>query len=157
MVPQRTQEADSRITSSVEASLRDNEAVKARQVEVQTREGVVYLTGVVETVEARREAVRVAWRAEGVRGVNNDLTVGETTVGGWIDDVMISSKVKSQLISNTLIRAGDIDVSSSEGVVTLIGRVSSWAVKADAERVARATKGVTDVNNELSVGSKAGA
>jgi osmotically-inducible protein OsmY len=41
--------------------------------------------------------------------------------------------------------------------VTLIGRVSSWAVKADAERVARATKGVTDVNNELSVGSKAGA
>lgn len=152
MVPERTQSSDSGITSVIEASLQANEAVKARQVEVQTREGVVYLTGVVDTVEARNEAARVAWRTEGVRGVNNDLTVGETTVGGWIDDVMISSKVKSQLIANTLIRAGDIDVSSSQGVVTLIGRVSSQAVKTDAERVARATKGVTDVKNELSVG-----
>jgi hyperosmotically inducible protein len=152
MVPEGTQSSDSGITSVVEASLEANETVKARQVEVQTREGVVYLTGAVETVEARREAARVAWRTEGVRGVNNDLTVGETTVGEWMDDVMISSKVKSQLIANTLIRARDIDVSSSQGVVTLIGRVSSQAVKTDAERIARATKGVTDVNNELLVG-----
>jgi hyperosmotically inducible protein len=155
MVPESTQSSDSGITSVVEASLEANEAVKARQVEVQTREGVVYLTGVVDTVEARREAARVAWRTEGVRGVNNDLTVGEMTVGSWIDDVMISSKVKAQLVANTLIRAGDIDVSSSQGVVTLIGRVGSQAIKADAERIARETKGVTDVNNELSVG-KAG-
>lgn len=152
MVPAGTRSSDSGITSVVEASLEANETVKAGQVEVQTREGVVYLTGVVDTVEARREAARVAWRTEGVLGVNNDLTVGETTVGAWIDDVMISSKVKSQLIANTLIRAGDIDVSSSQGIVTLIGRVSSQAVKTDAERIARATKGVTDVNNELSVG-----
>lgn len=152
MVPERTQSSDSGITSVVEASLEANETVKARQVEVQTREGVVYLTGVVDTVDARREAARVAWRTEGVLGVINDLTVGETTVGEWIDDVMISSKVKSQLIANTMIRAGDIDVSSSQGVVTLIGRVSSQAVKTDAERIARATKGVSDVNNELSVG-----
>lgn len=152
MVPASTQNTDSGITSVVEASLQANDTVKAGQVEVQTREGVVYLTGVVNTVEARQEAARVAWRTEGVRGVNNDLTVGETTVGGWIDDVMISSKVKSQLISNTLVRARDIDVSSSQGVVTLIGRVSSQAVKTDAERIARATKGVTDVNNELTVG-----
>jgi hyperosmotically inducible protein len=152
MVPEGTQSSDSGITSVVEASLEANDQVKARQVEVQTREGVVYLTGVVDTAEARREAARVAWRTEGVRGVNNDLTVGEMTVGSWIDDVMISSKVKSQLIANTLIRAGDIDVSSSQGVVTLIGRVSSQAIKTDAERIARETKGVSEVNNELQVG-----
>lgn len=152
MVPAGTRSSDSGITSVLEASLQANEAVKARQVEVQTREGVVYLTGVVDTVEARREVARVAWRTEGVRGVHNELTVGETTAGEWIDDVMISSKVKSQLIANTMIRARDIDVSSSKGVVTLIGRVSSQEVKSDAERIARATKGVTDVNNELLVG-----
>lgn len=151
-VPEDTRSSDSDITSVVEESLQTNDTVKARQVEVQTREGVVFLTGVVDTVGARNEAARVAWRTEGVRGVNNDLTVGERTVGKWIDDVMISSKVKSQLIANTLIRAGDIDVSSSQGVVTLIGRVGSQAVKTDAERIARATKGVSDVNNELSVG-----
>jgi len=153
MVPPETQHADSGISSVIEASLEANDAVKGRQVEIQTREGIVYLTGVVDTEEARREAGRVAWGTEGVTGVINELTVGERTVGSWMDDVMISSKVKSQLISNSLIRAGDIDVSSSQGVVTLIGRVGSEAIKSDAERIARATKGVTDVNNELLVGS----
>jgi len=152
MVPEGTRNADSGITSVVQASLEANDKVKAKQVEVQTREGVVYLTGVVDTEEARREAGRVAWRTEGVRGVVNDLTVGERTVGSWIDDVMISSKVKSKLIANSEIKAGDIDVSSSQGVVTLIGRVSSETIKSTAERIARDTKGVKDVHNELLVG-----
>jgi len=153
MVPKSTQDKDSGITSVIEASLEANDKVKARQVEVQTREGVVYLTGVVDTEEARREAGRVAWRTEGVRGLNNDLTVGERTVGSWVDDVMISSRVKSKLIASSDVKSGDIDVSSSQGVVTLIGRVSSQAIKIEAERIARTVKGVTNVNNELLVGN----
>jgi hyperosmotically inducible protein len=65
---------------------------------------------------------------------------------------MISSKVRSRLIANTEIRSADIDVSSSQGVVALIGRVSSQGIKDDAGRIARDTKGVKDVNNELLVG-----
>ena len=153
MVPKNTRHTDSGITSMIEASLQASEDVKAGKVDVQTREGTVYLTGVVDTEEARRETARISWRTEGVEGVVNDLTVGERTVGSWVDDVMISSKVKSKLIGNSSIKAGDIDVSSSQGVVTLIGRVSSEAIKSDAERAARDTKGVTDVNNELLVGT----
>ncbi|MFI5165857.1 MAG: BON domain-containing protein, partial [Thermoanaerobaculales bacterium] len=82
------------------------------------------------------------------------LTVGERTVGSWIDDVMISSKVKTKLIANGDIKAGDIDVGSSQGVVTLIGRVSSEKIKNEAERIARDTKGVKDVHNELTVGKR---
>ena len=152
MVAKNTQHADAGVTSVIEASLEANDKVKEGQIEVQTREGVVYLTGVVDTEEARREAGRVSWRTEGVDGVVNDLTVGERTVGSRIDDVVISSKVKSKLLANSEIRARDIDVSSSQGVVTLIGRVSSKTISSDAERIARGTVGVTDVNNELLVG-----
>lgn len=152
MVPSNTRHADSGITDVIEASLKANDKVKEGQVEVEIREGHVYLTGVVDTEEARREAGRVAWRTEGVRGLDNDLTVGERTVGSWIDDVTIRSKVKSKLIANPGIKAGDIDVSSSQGVVTLIGRVSSQTIKSDAESIARAVKGVSDVHNELLVG-----
>jgi hyperosmotically inducible protein len=152
MVPQHTRHADATITSSIHESLETSEKVKARQVDIETREGMVSLTGVVDTEEARREAGRISWRTPGVRGVMNDLTVGEMTVGSWVDDVMISSKVKSKLIANSEIKAGDIDVSSSQGVVTLIGRVSSQTIKSDADRIARNTKGVKDVNNELTVG-----
>jgi hyperosmotically inducible periplasmic protein len=153
MTTKGTQHSDSGITSVLQASLQANDKVKARDVDVQTREGVVHMTGVVDTEEARREAGRVAWRTEGVRGVVNDLTVGERTVGSFIDDVMISSKVKSKLIANSEVKAGDIDVSSSQGVVTLIGRVSSASIKDTAGRTARDTAGVKDVHNELLVGA----
>ena len=152
MTTKDTRQSDSAITSAVQKSLGDNAKVKAGQIEVQTREGKVFLLGVVDTEEARREAGRVAWRTPDVDGVVNDLTVGERTVGSWTDDVMISSQVKSKLIANSEIKAGDIDVSSSQSVVTLIGRVSSSTIRSDAERLARGTKGVKDVNNELTVG-----
>jgi hyperosmotically inducible protein len=153
MVPKATRHADSGITSVIQASLEANDNVKAREVDVETREGVVYLTGVVDTEQARQEAARVAWRTEGVEGVMNNLTVGERTVGSWIDDVMISSKVKAKLIAISEIKTGEIDVGSSQGVVTLIGRVSSEKIKSMAETVARDTKGVKDVHNELLVGT----
>lgn len=153
MVSSNTRHDDSGITSVIEASLEANDKVKEGQIDVETREGYVYLTGVVDTEAAKQEAGRVASHTEGVKGLANKLTVGEMTVGERIDDVLISSKVKSKLIGNSEIKAGDIDVSSSQGVVTLIGRVSSEIIKADAERIARGTKGVTDVHNELLVGA----
>jgi hyperosmotically inducible protein len=152
MVPEKTKDMDSVISDRIDESLEASTAVKARQVNIQTHEGVVYLTGVVDSEDARREAGRIAWRTAGVDGVVNDLTVGERTVGDWVDDTLISSRLKAQLIASVEVRASDIDVSSSQGVVTLIGRVRSIAMKRDAERIARGITGVTDVHNELVVG-----
>lgn len=142
----------SAISSKIDESLEASTEVKARQVNVQTREAVVYLTGIVDSEDSRREAGRIAWRTAGVDGVVNDLTVGERTVGDWVDDTLISSRLKAKLIADTDVRASDIDVSSSQGVVTLIGRVRTTAMKQDAERIARGIAGVTDVHNELVVG-----
>ncbi|HEX7182820.1 MAG TPA: BON domain-containing protein [Thermoanaerobaculia bacterium] len=152
MVPETTRDMDSAISAKIDESLEASTTVKARQVNIQTREGVVYLTGVVDSEDSRREAARIAWRTAGVDGVVNDLTVGERTVGDWVDDTLISSRLKAQLIADTDVRASDIDVSSSQGVVTLIGRVRTDAMKQDAERIARGINGVTGVHNELVVG-----
>jgi len=152
MVPEKTRDLDSAISSKIDESLEASTDVKARQVNIQTHEGVVYLTGVVDSEDARREAGRIAWRTAGVDGVVNDLTVGERTVGDWVDDTLISSHLKAKLIADIEVRASDIDVSSSQGVVTLMGRVRTSAMKQDAERIARGIKGVTDVHNELVVG-----
>jgi hyperosmotically inducible protein len=156
MVPEKTRDLDSALSSKIDESLEASTAVKARQVNIQTHEGVVYLTGVVDSEDARREAGRIAWRTAGVDGVVNDLTVGERTVGDWVDDTLISSRLKAKLIADTGVRASDINVSSSQGVVTLIGRVRTSAMKQDAERIARGITGVTDVHNELVVGRMSG-
>jgi hyperosmotically inducible periplasmic protein len=118
MVSENTKDMDSAITSKIDESLEDSTTVKARQVNIQTREAVVYLTGIVDSEDSRREAGRIAWRTAGVNGVVNDLTVGERTVGDWVDDTLISSRLKAQLIADTDVRASDVDVSSSQGVVT---------------------------------------
>jgi osmotically-inducible protein OsmY len=76
VVVEGKRQSDSGITSVIQASLLANDDVKVEQVEVETREGVVYLTGLVDTEDARREAGRVAWSTEGVRGVMNDLRTG---------------------------------------------------------------------------------
>jgi hyperosmotically inducible protein len=156
MVPETTRDMDSAISSKIDESLENSSSVKARQVNIQTHEGVVYLTGVVDSEDSRREAGRIAWRTAGVDGVVNDLTVGERTVGNWVDDTLISSRLKAKLIADTDVRASDIDVSSSQGVVTLMGRVRTTAMKQDAERIARGIQGVTDVHNELMVGRVTG-
>jgi hyperosmotically inducible protein len=156
MLSDGTRDLDEGISSKIEEALEASPDVKGRQVHVKTREGVVYLTGVVDSADARREAGRIAWGTRGVDGVVNDLTAGERTVGSWVDDVMISSRVKTSLITDMSVKASDIDVSSSQGVVTLIGRVRSDAMKQDAERLARGINGVTDVHNELVVGRASG-
>ena len=149
MVPETTQDMDTAISEKIDESLEASAAVKARQVNIQTHEAVVYLTGVVDSEDARRGAGRIAWRTAGVDGVVNDLTVGERTVGDWVDHTLISSHLKAKLIADTDVRASDIDVSSSQGVVTLIGRVHTSAMKQDAEPLARSIPGTTDVHNEL--------
>ncbi len=152
MVPAATRRADAGTTSVIRASLQANEKVKASRVDVETREDIVYLTGVVATDEVRQEAERVAWRTKNVIAVVNDLTVGEQTSAERRDDGVIKLNIQFGLLQRTGVKSGDIDVGSSQGVVTLIGRVSSEAIKRTAECIAFETNGVTAVHNKLLVG-----
>lgn len=65
------------------------------------------------------------------------------------DDSAISSAVKSKLIADREVKALDVNVDTYEGVVTLRGEVGSAAQRAAAERIARGSKGVKAVKNEL--------
>ena len=82
VVPPGMRHSDAETTSVIQASLHANDKVNARQLGVDTRARVVYLTGLVDTEEARREAGRVVWSMSGVQGVMNELTVSESTGAG---------------------------------------------------------------------------
>jgi hyperosmotically inducible periplasmic protein len=74
------------------------------------------------------------------------------TASEQMSDSAITTKVKSKMIGNSTVKAGDIDVNTEEGVVYLMGRVGSQAEKAEAERLARSCEGVREVVNHLEVG-----
>jgi hyperosmotically inducible protein len=67
--------SDGWITTKVKAALVGNPTTKAYHINVTTTEGVVQLSGHVETSAERSEAERVARDIEGVREVDNDLEV----------------------------------------------------------------------------------
>jgi len=64
---------DSAITAKVKAALIAEPATKARQIEVETFEGTVQLSGFVDDAEARTRAGQVARTVEGVKSVKNSI------------------------------------------------------------------------------------
>lgn len=64
---------DSVITGKVKSALIADSTTKAYQIEVETYQGTVQLSGFVDSAEARRRAVEVARNVEGVKNVKNSL------------------------------------------------------------------------------------
>jgi hypothetical protein len=82
-------QTDAGITADVKTSLASDESVSAFDVDVDTREGVVTLTGTVPSMMAKDRAVEIARTSDGVRDVIDNLRVGEaaptTGVGADFD------------------------------------------------------------------------
>src|SRR5512134_1440280 len=80
------------------------------------------------------------------------LSVGcGRTIDRNVDDVGITTRVKTALLNEPNLSAGGIEVETSNGVVTLTGTVRSEAERSQAVTVARRINGVTDVRSSLSV------
>jgi osmotically-inducible protein OsmY len=66
-------------------------------------------------------------------------------------DGSITAKIKSKMALDEQVRARDIDVDTSNGLVTLSGVVRSAAERDRALRLARETEGVTEVQDRLRI------
>ena len=73
------------------------------------------------------------------------------SAGEQVDDTVTTASVKSNLIGDPVTKAYQIDVETFKGTVQLNGFVDSAASKERATTVARNTKGVTAVHNNLTV------
>lgn len=76
---------------------------------------------------------------------------GQETVGAYVDDVSITTAVKAKFVEDKTVDAGAIKVQTLNGTVQLSGFAKSNAEKAQAEYLARNTKGVRQVQNSLVV------
>jgi len=71
--------------------------------------------------------------------------------GEAIDDTAITSKIQEDLIEDPVTKARQIEVETYRGVVQLSGYVDTTTSKARAAEIAKRTKGVTRVDNNLDV------
>lgn len=75
----------------------------------------------------------------------------ESSTGEYIDDTVITTKVKSQLAADDFLKSFKISVESYKGIVQLSGFVDSQAAADKAAQIARGVGGVQSVKNDLVV------
>lgn len=145
---------DSLLTAKVKAALIENPSTKARQINVETKQGIVQLNGFVESANEKMAAESTAKTVTGVASVANNLQIraGQHTAGNVVDDSAITTKVKTALIADSRTKAYKVDVKTYNGVVSLGGFVASDAEKKAAESLARDVAGVVKVENGIVVG-----
>jgi osmotically-inducible protein OsmY len=66
---------DQALSKSVRDRLLADKKVDLSAVKVVSNSGTVYLSGVVQSLDARQQAIKLAWEARGVQSVVNSLEV----------------------------------------------------------------------------------
>lgn len=141
---------DSSITVKVNSELTNEPMVKARYIDVDTMDGVVTLSGLVESREVVERAVAAASRVKGVIRVKNNLTVGKRSMGQMVDDGLLGSKIKARLIKEPGIHSLNVDVDVYNGIVTLSGMMPA-AEKEKVIDIASTTAGTVRVVDNIQV------
>jgi len=73
----------------------------------------------------------------------------QETTTEYVDDSVITAKVKAAIMDETTLKTLDIKVVTEKGVVMLSGAVSTQANITKAGEIARGVKGVKSVKNDL--------
>ena len=151
--PQTQSASDTALTAKVKSALATERAVKASDIEVETRDGVVQLSGFVDSEDAQTAAVLKARSVNGVAEVRNDLSIrnDDRPAQEPVSDTVIAARVRSSLGSAQLEDDSDVNVEVSAGVVQLSGFVTSIEEKARAGDAASAVSGVRDVENNIAL------
>jgi len=76
-------------------------------------------------------------------------TSKKESAGGYIDDSVITAKVKAAVFNESTLKSSEINVETYKGVVQLSGFVSSEADIDKAVEIARGVKGVTSIKNDM--------
>jgi len=144
---------DTLVTTKVKSALLNDQELKGLGIKVETRKGTVQLSGFADSQAQVDRVMSVAKGVEGVKMVENGLTLkqGNVTVGNKVDDSIVTAKVKSALLSDPSVKGFDIAVATSKGAVQLSGFVDNQMQIDHAIEVARGVEGVQGVDNKMSI------
>ncbi len=148
-MPVCASEMDDRIESSARQSHVFKTYLKGDDIKIQSKDGVVALTGTVSEDYHKSLAQDTVASLPGVKSVDNRLEVkGEHHAEK--SDAWITAKVKTTLLFHRSV-SGMTEVSTKDGIVTLKGDADNQAQKDLTTEYVKDVEGVKDVNNEMTV------
>jgi len=141
---------DTQIQTDVLAELKWEPRVMPNEIGVAVKDGVVTLTGTVDSYTKRWAAEDAAHRVRGVKAVANEIEVRLSTSGERTDADIAAAAVRA-LEWDAFVPIDRLDVTVSKGWVTIRGEVEWQFQKQDVERVARRLTGVKGVTNLVTI------
>lgn len=173
---------DAWITTQIQAKYFVDDLVKGRRIDVDTKNGVVTLSGEVSSAAERQRALAHSREVDGVTRVVDRLKVASETAGTagaaaedpnatWpsrntrgpdaadrlgteLSDAWITTKVQSKFYLDTEVKGLQIHVSTNGGVVTLTGKVDTPSARNKALGIAKSTDGVKQVIDKMAGAEK---
>jgi hyperosmotically inducible protein len=150
---------DTAITTKVKAKFLDDSRLKKSDISVTTTNGAVTLTGTAPSSDAASAAKELAASVDGVKSVDNQVSTPSLAdsvaaktdkaakkTGKYASDSWITTKVKSDLLADSVTKGLDISVKTSNGVVALSGTVADSGTVDHVKDLAGKVKGVKSVD-----------
>lgn len=114
--------SDAAIRAEINYLWATHSAVVYRKVDMSVIEGRVVLTGSVINPQTRIDAARLAWQADGVKEVDNEIQVEDQS--GLVDkarDAWIAAKLKSRILVDSGVKSINYSIDVVNGTVYLMG------------------------------------
>lgn len=119
-----------------------------RKLNITVKEGRVLITGSVPDADMRVEAVRLAWKVEGVKQVLNEISVdNQNDFGTTVSDSIITGSIKTRVMFDKKINSINYNIETNNGNVYIIGIARNQEELDKVIDYARNTKDVKNVIN----------
>ena len=121
-------------------------------IDVEVSQARVLLTGTVENIDLKIEATRIAWGANGVETVINEIQISNSdNILNYADDLVISTKVKGKLILHENVNSLNYNIETVNKLVYIIGIAESESEKNLVIDIAQDVYGVEEVIDYISI------
>jgi osmotically-inducible protein OsmY len=148
-------QTDQDVQREVQLELKWDARVSPHEIGVAVKDGVVTLSGTVDSYAKKWSAERAALRVRGVKAVVNEIQV-RLEDDYQLSDASIAEAAARALELDSLVPDGAVKASVSGGWVTLRGEVDWDYERTEAERVVRNLVGVKGVTNLVAVRPRTG-
>ncbi len=145
---------DSTITARVKASYMGDDRLKGSHIKVNTTNGVVTLTGSAGSSSSKDAAEELAKGVDGVKSVDDEVLTPSSSGSGHRaiaktervgSDSWITTKVKSQIMADSISKGFKVSVKTVHGVVMLSGVLPNDDAVAHVKDLAQKVEGVKSV------------
>lgn len=141
---------DHQIKQDVIAELEWDPAINSNAIGIAVNDGVVTVSGHIDTYAQKRVIEKALWRVNGVKTIALDLDVS-LSQQNQREDTGLALAVQNALKWNSAVPVDKIRAAVDNGWVTLAGEVDWNYQRTAAEKAVRPLVGVTGISNDISL------